>query len=99
MRHVTTSHLPAEPSRKLDQAAERAPMPNQRSAGTKASIYLTDEEKAAVEASRHYVPYAKGRVSGYTAAVRAILRESLGLPPADDPHREQSARLKGKPKA
>jgi hypothetical protein len=78
--------------------AETATMPNQRTNRAKVDLWLSEEEKAAVEASEHFAPATRGRVSGYAAAVRAILREHLGMPPASDPHREQSAKLKGKPR-
>lgn len=78
---------------------EAVTMPNQPAdRAARVDLALTEEERLAVEASGHYVPRQKGRVSGYSAAVRAILREHLGLPPASDPHAEQSARLKGRPR-
>jgi hypothetical protein len=85
-------------SRQPGPTAEPASMPNQRTNRAKVDLWLSEEEKAALEESEHYTPATRGRVSGYAAAVRAILREHLGMPPASDPHREQSAKLKGKPR-
>jgi hypothetical protein len=64
---------------------------------TKIDFKLTEEEQEALESSSYYIPFTRGRVSGATAAVRSILREVLGLPPAVDIHQRQSAALKGKP--
>lgn len=64
----------------------------------KVDLWLDDEERAIVEASPHYTPFKSGTVSGYAAAVRAMVRELGGLGPAPNPHAEQSARLKGKPR-
>lgn len=68
---------------------------SKRTTSIKVDLWLDDEEWAVVGSSPHYTPFKAGTVSGYAAAVRAIIREHLSLGPAPDPHAEQSAKLKG----
>ncbi len=86
-------------NRTPEPAHEPDPVPHQPAdRAARVDLALTEEERIALEASEHYTPRTPGRVSGYSAAVRAILRERLGLPPLADVHQQQSAKLKGKPR-